>query len=118
MARLLACASVAVLALTGCSVPSFSKLSFVTTRVDAVQVELLERNVRGQSCFSVDVVRGILRPPWRARPADHGAAIADALSKVEGADMLMDVSVYARVEQYLLFQRICSLVIGNAGRLR
>ena len=118
MARLLACVFVVVLAVTGCSVPSFSKLSFVTTRLDAVQIEMLQRNVRGQSCFSVDVIRGVLRPPWRARPADHGAAIADALAKVEGADMLTDVSVYARVEQYLLFQRICSVVVGNAGRLR
>ena len=83
-----------------------------------MKVELLKRNVRGQACFSVDVVRAVLRPPWRARPADHGAAIADALSKVEDAEMLMDVSVYARVEQYLLFQRVCSVVIGNAARLR
>ncbi len=108
----------ALLMATGCSTPSFSKLTFVTTREDAVAVELLERGVRGQSCFSVNVVRAVLNPPWRARPADHGAAIADALARVEGAEMLMDVTVYARVEQYLLFQRICSVVTGDAGRLR
>ena len=117
MRRPLLCAA-ALLALAGCTTPSFSKLSFVTTRLEAVEVELLQRNVRGQSCFSVDVVRAVVRPPWRARPADHGAAIADALAQVEGADMLMDVTVYARVEQYLLFQRICSVVTGDAGRLR
>jgi hypothetical protein len=31
--------------------------------------------------------------------------------------VLTDASISVRVEQYLLFQRICSIVHGDAGRL-
>jgi hypothetical protein len=55
---------------------------------------------------------GRLRP--RAR---DGGAIRDALAKVAGANVLTNVSVSVRVEQYLLFQRICAVVVGDAGRI-
>jgi hypothetical protein len=37
---------------------------------------------------------------------------------VPGANVLTHVDLSVRVEQYLLFQRVCSLVIGDAGTLQ
>ena len=73
--------------------------------------------MEGEACFSLNALSATLRPPWRARLADHGGAIRNALEKVEGANLLTNVSVRVRVEQYLLFQRICAVVVGDAGRL-
>jgi len=80
-------------------------------------VAILARNVEGEFCFSEDVVTVTLRPPWRARLADPGRAVAAALAEVPGANVLTHVQVRTRIEQYLLFQRICSIVVGNAGRI-
>ena len=65
-----------------------------------------------------DVIRVSLRPPWMARLADHGRAVADALAQVPDANVLVGANVSVRVEQYLLFQRICARVRGDAGRIR
>ena len=44
-------------------------------------------------------------------------AVAKAIDGVPGANVLTDVSMSARVEQYLLFQRVCAIVVGDAGRM-
>lgn len=117
--RFAVAALVLALGPAGCRAPAaFSKLTYVTSRADVVDAEVLKWRVEGESCFSVNIVTGILRPPWRARPADHGAAIADALSKVEGAELLTRVSVNVKITQYILWQTICSQVVGDARRLR
>lgn len=82
-----------------------------------VRPRVLRRDVEGEWCFSQDLISVTLRPPWRARLADRGRAVEDALAQVPGANVLTDVSISVRVEQYLLFQRICSIVVGDAGRL-
>jgi hypothetical protein len=82
-----------------------------------VKPRILQGHVEGEWCFTRDIVSVSLRPPWRARLADHGRAIADALESVPEANVLTDVSVSIRVEQYVLFQRVCALAIGNAGVL-
>jgi hypothetical protein len=107
-----------ILACLGCtSPPPFSELSVISTVPDAFAPVLLQAGVEGEQCFSLNAVSATLRPPWRARLADHGGAIRDALAKVAGANVLTNVSVSVRVEQYLLFQRICAVVVGDAGRI-
>ena len=102
----------------GCgSAPPFAELAFVTPRADLLRPEILRAGVEGEHCFLEDVISVSLRPPWRARLADHGRAVADALARVPDADVLTNATVRVRVEQYLLFQRICSIVVGNAGRI-
>jgi hypothetical protein len=108
-----------LLAALGCAgAPPVAELAFATTRADAIQPEILRTGVDGEHCFSEDVIRVSLRPPWLARLADHGAAVRDALSQVPEANVLVNANVRVRVEQYLLFQRICALVHGDAGRIR
>jgi hypothetical protein len=106
----------AVLAL-GCATPPFADLAFVTSRADVLKPALLQRDVEGEYCFAQDVISTSLRPPWRARLADHARAVALAIETVPGANILTNVSVDVRVEQYLLFQRICAVVTGDAGRV-
>jgi hypothetical protein len=92
-------------------------MAFVTRTPGLVAPVILAREVRGEFCFTEDVVTVTLRPPWRARLADPGRAVDDALAKVPGANVLTHVQMKTRLEQYLLFQRICSIVVGNAGRV-
>jgi hypothetical protein len=114
-AALLALAAALAVACAG--PPPISRLAFVTRVPGVVEPEILARGVRGEFCFAEDLVRVSLRPPWRARLADPGRAVEDALSRVPGANLLTHVEVWTRVEQYLLFQRICSVVVGDAGRV-
>ena len=79
---------------------------------------ILQGNVEGEWCFTENLIAVSLRPPWHARFADRGRAIAAAIESVPGANVLTDVRVQIRVEQYLLFQRKCARVTGNAGRLQ
>ncbi len=105
----------ACLALGCFSPPPFTELTLVATRPAAVRARVVQEDVRGQWCFSENVVRASLRPPWRARLADHGRAIRAALDDTPGANVLLDVTVDVRVEQYLLFQRICAIATGDAA---
>jgi len=103
---------------SGCAgPPPISQLAFVTRIPRTLAPTILVRGVEGEYCFSEDVISVSLRPPWRARLADPGRAVAAALAEVPGANVLTHVQVRTRVEQYLLFQRICSVVVGNAGRI-
>jgi hypothetical protein len=116
-ARRAAAAACALLA-SGCAVPPpVSRMAFVTRVPGLVEPKVLARGVEGEYCFAEDVVTVSLRPPWRARLADPGRAVEAALASVPGANVLTHVEVRTRLEQYLLFQRICSIVIGNAGRV-
>ena len=103
---------------SGCAAPPpISRMAFVTRTPRIVEPTVLARGVSGEYCFAQDVIRVSLRPPWRARLADPGRAVDAALAQVPGANVLTHVQVRTRVEQYLLFQRICSVVVGNAGRI-
>lgn len=101
----------------GCATRPFAKLAFVTSRTDVLEPTLIQRDVEGEYCFTQDVISTSLRPPWRARLADHARAVADALESVPGANILTNFTADVRVEQYLLFQRICAVVSGDAGRV-
>jgi hypothetical protein len=105
------------LALGCASPPPIAELTFVAFEPGVVEPRILQGNVEGEWCFSQNVVAVSLRPPWRARLADRGRAIAAAIESVPGANVLTDVHVRIRVEQYLLFQRTCAIVTGNAGRI-
>ena len=107
----------ASLALSCTTPPPFADLAFVTTRSDVLEPAILRRGVQDEYCFTQNLIAAVLRPPWRARLADHARAIDRAIAAVPGANVLTDVSVDVRVEQYLLFQRICAAVTGDAGRL-
>jgi hypothetical protein len=108
-----------LVAALGCAgAPPIAELAFATPRTGVLEPEILRAGVEGEHCFSEDLIRVSLRPPWMARLADHGRAVADALAQVPEANVLVDASVSVRVEQYLLFQRICALVRGNAARIR
>ncbi len=103
---------------SGCAAPPpIAQFAFVTRIPKTVEPTILAREVEGEFCFSEDLLTVTLRPPWRARLADPGRAVAAALSEVPGANVLTHVQVRTRIEQYLLFQRICSIVVGNAGRI-
>ncbi|MEE9607919.1 MAG: hypothetical protein V3U03_09280 [Myxococcota bacterium] len=102
----------------GCaSPPPISEFSLVAPRRGVVKPEILQRGVEGEWCFSQNLIAVTLRPPWQARLADTGRAVAAALEKVEGANVLTDVVTKVRIEQYLLFQRSCAIVFGDAGRI-
>jgi len=101
-----------------CASPEpIARLSFVTTKPGVVQPEILAEDVEGETCFTRDLVRVLLTPPWRAPRADHAPAVARALDDVPEADLLTDVRVQVRVTNWLLFQRICAIATGDAGRL-
>jgi hypothetical protein len=102
----------------GCAQPPIAELAFATTKPGVIAPEILRSGVEGEHCFSQSVVAVVLRPPWLARLADHGRAVADALARVPDANVLVNASVSVRVEQWLLFQRTCAVVRGDAGRLR
>ena len=113
-----ACALVAAALACACAgPPPNSRMAFVTRIPGIVEPTILARGVEGEYCFAEDIVTVSLRPPWRARLADPGRAVEAALASVPGANVLTHVQVTTRVEQYLLFQRICSIVVGNAGRI-
>ena len=116
--RIALLALVAALA-AGCGKPPpLAEFGFLATRPDVVTPVIVQRDVEGEWCFSENVIAVTLRPPWNARLADHGAALRDALSRHPTANVMSNVRVRVRVEQYLLFQRICAVVHGDAGRLR
>jgi hypothetical protein len=79
---------------------------------------IVQHDVEGRACSTENLIAVTLRPPSRARLADHGAALRDALSRYPGADVMSNMRLQVRVEQYLLFQRICAVVHGDVGRLR
>jgi hypothetical protein len=118
--RRLSCALVAFVALgSACGKPApVSRFTLAVRSPGVVRAEVIRRDVEGEWCFTQNLISSILRPPWRARLADRGRAVEDALAQVPEANVLTHASLSVRVEQYLLFQRICSLVVGDAGRLR
>jgi len=115
--RRVALAGVAVAALGCAGPPPIARMAFVTRMPGVVEPKVLARAVEGEYCFFEDIVSVSVRPPWRARLADPGRAVEAAIASVPGANVLTHVTVRTRVEQYLLFQRICSIVVGNAGRI-
>jgi hypothetical protein len=109
--------ALAALACACGSPPPTSRFTLAVRSPDVVRPRVLRRDVEGEWCFTENVISVTLRPPWRARLADRGRAVEDALAKVPEANVLTDASISVRIEQYLLFQRICSIVHGDAGRL-
>jgi hypothetical protein len=116
-ARIVAACLVALLGIACARPPHIQRLTFVTTDPDAVKARVLREGVEGSSCFSRGVLRSTLTPPWLSPRADHGLAIADALEAVPGANVMTDVSMQVQVQQYLVFQRVCAIVRGDAGVL-
>lgn len=100
-----------------CATPPPSELAFVVRAPDIVEPKILRHDVTGEWCFSQNFITVSLRPPWRARLADVAPAVHRAIESVPGANVLTDVSLRTRIEQYILFQRICSVVVGDAGRI-
>ena len=102
----------------GCaSPPPISELTLVVREPGVVRPEILKRGVEAEWCFSQDIITASLRPPWRARLADRGRAVSLAIDSVPGANILTEVRIRVRVEQYLLFTRVCAIASGDAGRL-
>jgi hypothetical protein len=97
--------------------PPVSELTFVAREPRVVNPKILRQEVEGEWCFTQNVIAVSLRPPWRVRLANTGRAVSKALDSVPGANILTDVIVRTRLEQYLLFQRVCAVVIGDAGRM-
>jgi len=107
----------AALLLGGCATPPPPELGFVVREPVGLDPKILRQEVTGEWCFTQDIITVSLRPPWRVRLAQLAPAVTRAIESVPGANVLVDVSVRTRVEQYLLFQRTCSVVVGDAGRL-
>ena len=97
--------------------PPAAELTFVTLDPGAANPKILRHEVEGEWCFTQNIITVSLRPPWRVRLADTGRAVSKAIDSVPGANVLTDVIVRTRIEQYLLFQRVCAVVIGDAGRV-
>ena len=97
--------------------PPVSELTLVAREPGVVRPEILKRGVEAEWCFTQDLITASLRPPWRARLADRGRAIARAIDSVPGANILTEVRIRVRVEQYLLFTRVCAIASGDAGRV-
>jgi hypothetical protein len=114
--RALACAAAALLCACASPPPALD-LAFVTLEPDVVNPKILRQEVRGEWCFTQDIITLSLRPPWQVRLADMGWAVSRAIDSVPGANVLTNVVARTRIEQYLLVQRVCSIVIGDAGRV-
>jgi len=114
--RSLACAVLAFLCACA-SPPLVSELTFVTRDPDVLNSRILRQEVEAEWCFTQNIIAVSLRPPWRVRLADTGRAVSRAIDGVPGANVLVNVIVRTRIEQYLLFQRVCSIVVGDAGRV-
>ena len=97
--------------------PPVSELTLVAREPGVVRPEILKRGVEAEWCFTHDLISASLRPPWRARLADRGRAISRAIESVPGANILTEVRIRVRVEQYLLFTRVCAIASGDAGRV-
>ncbi len=97
--------------------PPVSELTLVVREPGVVRPEILKRSVEAEWCFSQDIITASLRPPWRARLADRGRAISRAIESVPGANILTEVRIRVRVEQYLLFTQVCAIASGDAGRV-
>lgn len=110
-------AAVAALAASCTAPPPHTRLAFVSVYGDGVSADVLATGIRGEWCFSENALAVSVRPPWRARLADHGQAVRRALASVPDANVLLNASLDVRVEQYLLFQRICAIATGDAGRI-
>ncbi len=82
-----------------------------------VRPEILKRGVEAEWCVTQDLITASLRPPWRARLADRGRAISLAIESVPGANVLIELRIRVRVEQYLLFTLVCAIASGDAGRV-
>jgi hypothetical protein len=102
---------------SGCAKPPMAEYGLVSTRPGAVHAVVVQRDVEGEACSNESLLAVLLRPPWQARLADHGRAVRNALAQVPTADVLENVQMEVRVEQFLLFQRICARVRGDAGRI-
>lgn len=109
--------ALAALLLAGCAIPPPRPFSFVTSDPAAVRPRILKAAVEAESCFTENLITVSLRPPWKVRLADTAGAVTRALESVPGANVLTDVVVRTRIEQYLLFQRVCAVVFGDAGKI-
>ncbi|MFQ5417042.1 MAG: hypothetical protein ACE5FL_08375 [Myxococcota bacterium] len=114
-AAIAACLAAQGLACAGPPPPS--PLAFVARAPGVVEPLILRRRVEGTWCFSESLLTVSLRPPWQVRLADTGRAVTRAIESIPDANVLVDVVVRTRIEQYLLFQRVCSVVVGDAGRI-
>jgi len=90
-------------------------LAFVAVEPGTLAPRVLKQDVKAEWCFTESFVTVALRPPWRVRLADTGRAVTRAIESVPGANVLTHVQMRTRIEQYLLFQRVCAIVMGDAG---
>jgi hypothetical protein len=110
---------VAALSLLGCaSEPPVTRLTFVTTREAVVEPEVLATGVEAGWCYTLNPLDYLARLPWKASYVpSYGHAIALALAKVPGANVMTGVSVQRTRSEYLLVRRVCSTVKGDVGRI-
>jgi len=118
MRRRTQAAVVAAVLIAGCATPPPpAPIAFVTRDAQALEPRVVKAAVEGTWCFSENLITVTLRPPWKVRLADTGRAVTRALESVPGANVLTNVRVRTRIEQYLLFHRVCAVVVGDAGHV-
>jgi hypothetical protein len=90
--------------LSGCYTTNPEKhlLGLVALRTEGLRIHVLERGVRATHCKTAFHASG-----------DLGGAVEDAVSQVEGADVLVNASVYA----HQTGSGVCVEVVGDAAVL-
>jgi hypothetical protein len=94
----------------GCATRDYGAVSIVSTHSEAVKASVLAEHVEGFHCRS-----GILVASNEI--ADYGIAVQDALSRVEGANALLDAEVDFVAWNLPVYHRWCIRVSGKAAVL-
>ena len=99
--------TLAAAAVCGCQTVSFSfgELRMLAPEYQGAAVDVLAKDVEGEDCVSV---YGAPDQP------SYGKAIANALQKVPGANVMQDVSF--EIQQRFFWN--CTWVKGDAGRFK
>jgi hypothetical protein len=94
----------------GCATRDYGAVSIVSTHPNSVKASVLAEHVEGFHCRS-----GILVASNEI--ADYGIAVRDALSRVEGANALLDAKVDFVAWNLPVYHRWCIRVSGKAAVL-
>ncbi len=110
---------VVLLGLSGCaSDPPVTRLTFVTTHHGVVEPEILATDVEAGWCYTLTPFDYLARMPWKVSYVpNYGYAVALAMAKVPGGNVMTNVTVQRTRSEYLLIRRVCSMVKGDVGRI-
>jgi hypothetical protein len=115
--RLTLAVSWAALAAACFSPPHFERFTFASTDPAALSPTLIAYDVEGSYCKRYTIFDTLTLQRIDAIAPDYALAVADALEKAPGANVLVDADLRLEGTSYWLWSTTCAVVRGHAAHV-